>query len=146
VIERTRSRALEVGAQVVHACPPDGRTTQADPDQVKQVMLNLLLNALDAVAASPAGQRCVTIATRWEERAGVVTSWIDDTGSGVPPEQLEKVFDLFYTTKPRGVGLGLAVSSKIVQDHGGSLGAVSPVPGSSPARGARFTMKLPLRS
>jgi signal transduction histidine kinase len=64
---------------------------------------------------------------------------ISDTGGGIPPEQLEHIFDPFYTTKPGGYGLGLAVASKIVDDHGGHI-----LIGSEPGKGTHVNVRLPV--
>jgi signal transduction histidine kinase len=121
-------------------------TVMADGDQIHQVVLNLLLNAADAIAGGPGPGR-VDIATV-NPAAGdagspprMVQITVADNGSGIAADQLDLVFDPFYTTKEpgRGTGLGLAVSSMIIQAHGGTLTAESP-----PGQGARFTIALPL--
>jgi len=91
----------------------------ADPDQLQQVFLNLLLNARDAM---PGGGE-LRVSTRYDPRAGELSTEIADTGSGVAPEHLPHVFDPFFTTKPagRGTGLGLAVCHRIVTAHGGRI-------------------------
>ncbi len=98
-----------------------------------QVVANLVRNA--AEAAGPGGR--VGVALRQLADGGAEVS-VTDTGPGLPPEALERLFEPFYTTKPRGTGLGLAVSLGIVQAHGGRLEAESPAGG-----GARFTVRLP---
>jgi PAS domain S-box-containing protein len=107
---------------------------KGDPDQLKQVFLNLLQNALEAMER-PGGRLCVTTG-RLSSVARVV---IQDNGPGIPPELQEKIFDPFFTTKAEGTGLGLAISRTIVQDHGGSLHFVS----SSP-EGTTFTVEFPV--
>ena len=104
-----------------------------DPGQIRQVIRNLVENALQAM---PKGGK-LTISTR------VSTDWVEivvkDTGVGIPPDQLDKVFQPLFTTKPRGVGLGLAISRSYVEAHGGTITVKSKV-----GRGSRFTVKLPL--
>lgn len=107
----------------------------ADPAQIGQVVLNLLLNAIHAI--EPPGK--VHVATR---NAGkTVDIDIADTGSGIAPEHLNKIFDPFYTTKDalKGTGLGLAVSYGIIKKHGGDIKVASEV-----GKGTTFTVRLPL--
>jgi len=86
-----------------------------DADQVRQVFLNLLRNSIDA---TPKGGE-ISIRMLLEDR--FIVFQIVDTGSGIPAKNLDRVFDLFFTTKPKGTGLGLAICKKIIQDHGGSI-------------------------
>lgn len=114
----------------------------ADQDKLKQVILNLLKNALEA---TPAGG-VVTVGAEGLKsesngEANRVAVRISDTGCGVPSEDTERIFDLFFTTKPRGAGLGLSISRRIVEDHGGKI-----VVDSHPAQGTTFTIELPLNS
>lgn len=118
---------------------PDLPPLFADQDKLKQVILNLLKNALEA---TPAGGT-VTVGTgvhRKGERGEQVELFISDTGSGISAEDHDRVFDLFFTTKPRGTGLGLPICRRIVEDHGGSISAES-----QPGQGAIFTVRLPLK-
>ncbi len=112
----------------------------ADHDKLTQVVLNLLKNALEA---SPTGGT-ITVGTRVHrkgEKADQVELFISDTGSGIPAEDHGRIFDLFFTTKPRGTGLGLPICRRIVEDHGGSIAVESP-----PGQGATFSLRLPLKS
>ena len=108
----------------------------AIPDQIKQVFLNLLNNAADAC---PCGG--VILITTWQEGDRVAVS-IQDTGIGIEPENLEKIFRPFYTTKPvvKGTGLGLSVCHGIVQSHGGRICVES-----DPEAGSTFTVYLPIK-
>jgi PAS domain S-box-containing protein len=108
----------------------------ADPIQVEQVILNLLLNGAEAMSSVAPEQRTLTIRT---ERAGgdFVAVYVADTGPGLPAEVGEQIFDPFFTTKPTGMGMGLSISRSIVEAHGGAL-AVLPTPA-----GARFRLTLP---
>jgi signal transduction histidine kinase len=103
--------------------------------QIDQVFLNLLANAAQAID----GQGDITIETRAEDGAAVVT--VADTGHGIPADVIGRIFDPFFTTKPvgEGTGLGLSISYEIVKKHHGQLMAASP-----PAGGAIFTVRLPL--
>lgn len=125
------------------ALPP----VDADGKQLGQVFLNLLLNAAQAM---PGGGR-ITVLTALREAAGkehpafaanghVVEVRIADTGPGIPADVASKVFTPFFTTKPRGAGLGLAICRRIVEDHGGTIEVESP-----PGQGASFRVVLPLR-
>ena len=103
--------------------------------KLQQVFLNLFLNARDAM---PKGG-WLTIATRVDD--GVAVAEVADTGSGIPPEQLSRIYDPFFTTKEigKGTGLGLSITYGIVQEHGGSMTCDSAV-----GQGTRFTLRLPL--
>lgn len=101
-------------------------------DQIKQVLLNLLLNAVDAM---PEGGT-IRLATQDIPPEVQIIVW--DTGSGIKPEQITQVFEPFHTTKTKGTGLGLAISQKIIESHGGKISVES-----KPGSGARFVIGLP---
>ncbi len=103
-----------------------------DPDQLKQVFLNLFQNALDAME----GTGSLNVLTRNNALNAEIE--IRDTGPGIPPELLDKIFDPFFTTKPEGTGLGLAITSNIVHEHGGDISIL-------PGDGAVFLVSLPLK-
>jgi signal transduction histidine kinase len=105
----------------------------ADTGQLGQVLDNLVKNAIEAMP--PGGT--LTVATAWSDR--VVTIDVADTGPGVRPEDAERIFLPFHSTKPLGAGLGLAVAREIMQEHGGSLTC------RAGAGGGCFVMTLPLR-
>lgn len=90
----------------------------------QQVILNLLLNAMDAMANTPPATRWILVRTRCHQHANVEIS-VSDTGVGMTPEQLAHAFDSFFTTKEGGVGLGLSIARSIVQAHGGTITAQS---------------------
>ena len=106
-----------------------------DRGRLQQVLMNLLLNAADAM---PAGG---TLTVTASESAGRVRVLVSDTGVGIPPEHLERIYDPFFTTKPRGrgTGLGLSVSYGIIKEHSGTLTAES-----APGEGSRFIVSLPI--
>jgi len=106
---------------------------EADQDQLQQVLLNLILNALDAMP----GGGTVEIDLR-APREGRVELYVRDTGPGIAPHVLPKVFETFVSSKETGVGLGLPVSKRIAEDHGGSLSAYN-----LPGGGACFLLRLP---
>ena len=112
-------------------------TVLGDPVQVQQVILNVVMNAMDAMAATPAGDRRIAIATRIDPRRLVEVS-IRDRGPGIKPVDQGRLFEPFYTTKEQGLGLGLALCSTIVEAHGGHLTL-----GNHPGGGAVATFALP---
>ena len=111
-----------------------------DPEQIHQVLLNLLLNAIQAIRKE--GE--ITVEARVvkgasEDAPCAVELAVRDNGEGIPPEQLQKIFKPFFTTKSRGTGLGLSLCRRVIQLHGGSLTARNESNG-----GCRFTIRLPL--
>lgn len=105
----------------------------ADPDQLKQIAINLILNALDA---SPAGSTVRVEAA--VAPSGDVVLAVRDEGAGIPAEQLESIFEPFFTTKESGTGLGLALVHQMVVEHGGEITVESTV-----GRGSRFRVRFP---
>ncbi len=107
----------------------------ADPAQIGQVVLNMLLNAIHAI--TPPGR--IEVATRANEHG--VEMVFTDTGAGIPPENINKIFDPFFTTKEgtKGTGLGLAVSYGIIKKHGGDIEVKS-----ATGKGTTFTVRLPI--
>ena len=93
----------------------------ADPIQIEQVVLNLVKNAADAVSEHGNGNRAVTIATAASDR-GQVELAVSDSGAGVPAENRDRVFDAFFTTKPDGMGMGLAISRSLVERTAAACG------------------------
>ncbi len=108
-----------------------------DPQQLQQVFLNLLLNAADSV---PEGGT-INVKTLHDSQAKTVAIVLRDTGKGIPPELMEKIFQPFFTTKGKGTGLGLAVSKRIVEEHGGSITVSNNVSG-----GVTFSITLPVKA
>lgn len=107
-----------------------------DPQQLQQVFLNLLLNAADSV---PDGGM-ITVLTHHDKKAKTVSIVLRDTGKGIPVELMEKIFQPFFTTKGKGTGLGLAVSKRIVEEHGGNISVFNNITG-----GVTFSITLPVR-
>jgi PAS domain S-box-containing protein len=110
----------------------------ADRVQLQQVMINLIINAIEAMAGAGDGPRELTIVSGIDDANAVVVE-VHDTGPGLDPQKLDRLFQSFYTTKPDGIGMGLAISRSIVEAHGGRLSATPNDP-----RGAVFRMTLPV--
>lgn len=108
-------------------------TINVDPQQLQQVLLNLILNALQAM---PSGGK-LTISADVED--GYCSITVQDTGEGILPEDLPNLFRPFYTTRGRGTGLGLSISKNIVEAHGGSIDVES-----RPGKGTKFIVRLPI--
>jgi two-component system, NtrC family, sensor histidine kinase HydH len=108
-------------------------TVRADRDQLRQLLLNLMSNAYQSM---PEGGRVTVGAV---SGGGVVTMWVTDTGLGIPGDVRARLFEPFFTTKARGVGLGLAVCSRVVEAHHGEIAVES-----SPGEGSTFRVTLPM--
>lgn len=107
-----------------------------DQVQLQQVVINLLLNALEATDGDGFAPHRITVTTRCEE-AGRATLTVSDTGSGIDGEALGRLFEPFFTTKPQGMGLGLSISRSIIEAHGGSISAAA-----NDGRGTTFRIGL----
>ncbi len=109
-----------------------------DRIQVEQVLVNLLRNALEAMANNPAAHRQLRVRTE-RHSSEYVEVVVSDNGPGLPPEQLNRLFEPFFTTKSEGMGMGLSISHSIIEAHGGRLEAVA-----NPDRGLTFHFTLPI--
>jgi two-component system, LuxR family, sensor kinase FixL len=107
------------------------------PVQIQQVLLNLIMNALDAVEALPPVERRILVSTRSLNGESAEVS-VRDFGAGLPKDRPEKVFDHFFSTKQTGMGMGLTIVRSIIEMHGGTISAEN-----APDRGARFFFRLP---
>lgn len=108
-----------------------------DRIQLQQVVLNLVVNAFDAMRTSPAGARKLTIRSARSEPHGALVT-VEDSGSGIPPAKMSHLFEPFFTSKPEGLGMGLAICRSIMESHGGRIWAEQ-----APA-GAVFKFALPI--
>ena len=133
----TRSEAVKsgvtVGTQLAGELPP----VQCDRVQLQQVMLNLIVNAIQSMSGVEDGNRELQISTVSIEPEGVCVA-VRDTGHGLRPESLPRLFEPFYTTKPDGMGMGLSICRSIIEAHGGRLWATRCQPG-----GALFQFTIP---
>ena len=116
---------------------PNLPAVMADPLHLQQVLLNLLMNSLEAMHSNPAEKRRIIVCTKLEPDSFVSVS-VRDYGSGLPKDNLDKVFAHFYSTKPNGMGMGLTIVRSIVEAHGGNLRA------ENTEDGARFWFRLPV--
>ena len=114
---------------------PSLSAVSADPVHLQQVLLNLIMNSVEAMHDTPSAQRRILISTASDN--GFVQVSVRDQGGGLPAEDPEKIFSHFFSTKPNGMGMGLTIVRSIVEEHGGELGAEN-VEG-----GARFFFRLP---
>ena len=136
VLKLARSDLVNQGVIVRAELAADLPPVAGDRVQLQQVLINLVMNACDAMAATPAGRRQISVRTA-SAADGTVTVAVTDQGSGIAPEKLAEIFEPFFTTKPHGLGLGLAVCRTIVSSHGGKLWAAN---NASP--GATFSFNL----
>ena len=132
----TRTEAANNGVlvrtQLAEGLPP----VQGDRVQLQQVILNLILNAIEAMSGVGEGERQIFIGTG-NESEGVLVE-VQDTGPGLPPATLDLLFNAFYTTKPGGLGLGLSICRSIIEAHNGRLWASPNI-----SRGATFRFIAP---
>jgi two-component system NtrC family sensor kinase len=132
LVEFVRPELDAAGVEVTLSLAPELPRVLADVAQLRQLLLNLLRNAREAMASGGA----LSVTTRGGENAVEVE--VRDSGPGIPEERLARIFDPFFTTKERGTGLGLAMAQEIAQEHAGQLSCES-VPG----QGTAFTLRLP---
>jgi two-component system nitrogen regulation sensor histidine kinase NtrY len=115
-----------------------------DVEQIRRVIINLVDNAVEALGGAGAGPRpdgstpTISLRTLHERADGVVRVTVSDNGPGIPPEDREKLFLPYYSTKRRGSGLGLAIVRRIVAEHGGAIDVTENAPS-----GTIFTIDLP---
>ncbi len=127
------TRNIPVRARLGRSIPP----VRGDSVQIQQVVLNLLLNAEQAISATGVREAGITISTRRGDHGDVIVS-VTDSGPGIPPEDLERIFEAFNTTRPDGFGMGLSISRSLIESHGGCIWAEN-----RRSRGARVSFSLP---
>jgi PAS domain S-box-containing protein len=137
VIELTRGEAVKNGVSVQTKLANGLPLIHGDRVQLQQVLLNLIINAVEAMSEVSGGARELVVSTGKAEAGGVLVA-VRDSGPGLAPATLERLFEPFYTTKPSGVGLGLPICRSIIEAHGGRLWASPNVP-----RGAIFHFTVP---
>jgi two-component system, LuxR family, sensor kinase FixL len=137
VVLLTHSDAILHNIRVVLEINSDLPPVRGDKVQLQQVLLNLLLNAFDALKNSPADERSVAVKAELDG-ADMLKVVVRDRGTGLNGDQLDKIFQPFYTTKRDGFGMGLSISRSIVEAHGGRLWAEN-----NKDRGATFNFTLP---
>jgi PAS domain S-box-containing protein len=133
----TRSEAVKTGVTVGTQLADELPRIQGDRVQLQQVMLNLIVNAIQSMSGVEDGNRKLHISTVSIEPEGVCVA-VRDTGHGLRPESLLRLFEPFYTTKPDGMGMGLSICRSIIEAHGGRLWATRCEP-----RGALFQFTIP---
>jgi two-component system sensor kinase FixL len=127
------------GIHVERLANAQGKEARVDAVQIQQVIVNLLRNAIDALVTVPApAERRITIATKFIESTDSVEIRIADNGPGIPTELQATVFEPFYTSKAKGMGMGLSVCRRLIEAHGGSIELEAPS-----GEGATFRLRLP---
>jgi signal transduction histidine kinase len=130
--------AASKGVAVVLELEADLPAVDGDTVQLQQVVLNLLLNAVEAVSENLSPPGLVTVRTAAEAEGRTVSLGVVDTGPGIDPETAQRLFEVFFTTKPQGLGLGLSICRSIAEAHGGVLSFSA-----TPGKGAEFWLRLP---
>ena len=128
-----RSNGTSLRTRLAHGLP----LVPGDRIQLQQVMLNLILNAIEAMSGSSEAARELLIRTEQDGPDGVLVA-VEDSGPGLKPESLDRLFDAFYTTKSSGMGMGLSICRSIIEAHGGRVWATPNLP-----HGAAFQFTLP---
>ncbi|WP_263368764.1 sensor histidine kinase [Edaphobacter bradus] len=138
VMELTAAEMQENGVTVTVEAPPEPLMVRVDGELIRQALLNLLLNGMQAM---PDGGAMRVVLYRDHQFA---VAEVQDEGVGIPTEVLPRIFELYFTTKPKGSGIGLAMTYRILQLHGGALDVRSNADPQSPNRGTTFAVRLPI--
>jgi C4-dicarboxylate-specific signal transduction histidine kinase len=138
VISLVQGEAVKDGVAIQTQLADHLPNIQGDRVQLQQVILNLIINAIQAMSSLTDGIREIRISTESTEEEGVLVA-VRDFGLGLSAEHLQRLFEPFYTTKPSGMGMGLSICRSIIEDHGGRLWATG-----LPPRGALFQFTIPL--
>ena len=126
------------GVSVSTEFQEDAPPARADSIQLQQVILNLVKNAIDAIAVGPTTIRAIRLVLTYDGKS-VVSIFIQDTGPGITLDNETQIFDPFFTTKPSGMGLGLSISRRIIEEHGGNLRLTE-----TTSKGSTFEITLPV--
>jgi len=137
VVHMVKPNATHHSCEVQTLLNPNVPPIEADPIQLQQVLINLLVHAFDAMRNTPLSRRKVVIATE-QNGDGAICMSVRDYGTGIPDEARERLFDHFFTTKAEGLGMGLGIVRSIVESHAGTVAAENVDGG-----GARFHLTLP---
>ncbi len=140
VIQSSQKEASKINYEIKYVKEQILPVQELDPKQMKQVVLNLIRNAMDAIQVSPnRGKGNILLRTRLNENTIEIS--VKDNGSGMEEETVKRIFTPFFTTKERGAGIGLSVCQKIVENHGGIIEVSS-----KPGEGTTFIVVLPIES
>ncbi len=143
VLQLVSVEAAERGVRILLTDDSNGANAHIDRELVHQALLNVVLNALDAMSV-PGTHTQHTLTVRISRDRGSVVIGVRDTGTGIAPDMLERIFHLYFTTKSEGSGIGLAMSWRIVQMMGGTITVESSNRSGARDRGTLFTVKFPL--
>jgi C4-dicarboxylate-specific signal transduction histidine kinase len=138
IVELIQSEIIIVNAAVAMGLEAEISAVYGDRIQIQQVILNLLVNALEAVKGQPEETRKVRISTRTGEDGNILVR-VSDSGPGIEDQKFEAIFEAFHTTKKKGIGMGLPISKSIVEQHHGRIWASN-----NPEGGAVFDFTLPI--
>ena len=138
VMELTAAEMVENGVRPRFEAPKDALMVRVDSELIQQALLNLLLNGMQSMP----GGGVLLVRIRRDHQFAVVE--VSDQGEGIPAELLPRIFELYFTTKPKGSGIGLAMTYRILQLHGGAMDVRSNADASSRDRGTTFTFRLPI--
>jgi signal transduction histidine kinase len=140
VLALARNEAATRRVSIQTEIPEDLPLVSGDHIQLQQVLLNLVMNGLDAMSGVEEQKRLLLISGRRDvsQSSPAATLAVQDVGIGLKTEEMDRLFEAFYTTKPEGLGMGLAISRSIIEEHGGRLWAE---PNKGP--GATFLVSLP---
>jgi signal transduction histidine kinase len=136
ICELIRPQANLAKVEVECVSPPEPARMRGDPDLIKQAVLNLMTNALEAMPNG--GKLRVSVEGSSDAKSGRWTLEVTDTGPGIPPELRQKVFQLYFTTKSKGSGIGLAMTYRAVQLHNGTISFSS-----EGGQGTTFRLEFP---
>jgi len=139
VLQSMREELKDHGITTETELAPELQRVDGHRNQLRQVIFNLIHNAIESMDSTIDGRRVLRVTTKSQGPDEIIVA-VEDSGPGINPRGLDSVFDPFITTKPDGMGLGLAICRMIVERHGGKLSALS-----DGKNGARFQFVLPVR-